>query len=266
MRFRRVVVLCCLLALVVLGGCVSVAPPGEEAPDDADAPDPEALFESTFVYGDDLEDVSGEKTIEISGGDEEVSETVRVYDRPYVHNYEEVIETTDPEREGYVFASTPSETWWYYPERSLAQRHEPDEPFESEAVRSDRADMADWKLEWYDLEYRGTEEIADRKAHVLEIDLREEAVEEGISVLLGGTEYVYALETVDAPDDIDVVEQTVWIDAEYDYPLQERRVFELGDGERYEMTERFESVSFNEGIDDETFEFEPPENVTVESR
>ncbi|WP_049925219.1 LolA family protein [Halopiger goleimassiliensis] len=259
MPSRRLAVLLGVVVLVGLAGCVALSP-------SSDDPDPEALFESTFVYSDDLEDVTGEQTIEITGGSETISETLRIYERPYVYDREEVLETTDPEREGHVFVSDPSGAWWYYPERSLVERHEASEPFDDDAVRSDRAEMAEWKRDWYDLEYQGTEEVAGREAHVLGVDLRSEAVKQGVSVLLGDTEYVYALETVEAPDEIDVVEQTIWIDAEYDYPLQERQVFEFGDGERYEMVERFETVSFNGDLDDELFEFEPPENVTVESR
>jgi len=51
---------------------------------------------------------------------------------------------------------------------------------------------------------------------------------------------------------------------EYDYPLKERVVFEEPNGERIVMTERFVSVAFNTGLEDETFAFEPPENATVE--
>lgn len=267
---RFVAVLGALAILVLLGGCIAFSPPASDEPDPDDPkpddPEPAALFKSTFVYGDDLEDVSGEMTIEITGGDETISETVRVHERPYVDYYEEVLETTEPEQDGAIFASNASGAWWYYPESSLAQHHEADEPFESEAVRSDRAEMAEMQLEWYDLEYRGVEEVADRETHVLDVDLNEESVENGVSVLIGSTEYIYALETVEAPDELNIVEQTVWVDDEYDYPLKERMVFESADGERYEMTERFETVSFNNGLDDETFEFEPPENATVESR
>jgi len=41
-------------------------------------------------------------------------------------------------------------------------------------------------------------------------------------------------------------------------------VFEEPNGERIVMTERFVSVAFNTGLEDETFAFEPPENATVE--
>ena len=267
---RFVAVLGVLAILVIFGGCVAFSPSASDDPEsdeiEPDEPEPAALFNSTFVYGDDLEDVSGEMTIEITGGDETVSETVRVHERPYVDYYEEVLETTESDQDGAIFASNASGAWWYYPESSLAQHHEADEPFESEAVRSDRAEMADMQLEWYDLEYLGTEMVADRETHAVDVDLKEEAVADGVSVLIGSTEYVYALETVEAPDELNIVEQTVWVDDEYDYPLKERMVFENTDGERYEMTERFETVSFNDGLEDETFEFEPPENATVESR
>ncbi|MDQ2052780.1 DUF2092 domain-containing protein [Natronolimnohabitans sp. A-GB9] len=259
MTARRTLVAVAVFAVVVLGGCVAVSPP-------ADDPDPETLFEAGFVHGDDLEAVSGEVTTEVIDGDRTISETVRVVERPYVDYRETVLETDDPYRQaGDVYVSNASVSWWYSPDSQWATYYEPDDSYENEAVRSDRADRAAELREWYDLDYQGTETIADRETYVLEVEARDEAVEEGLSVLVGDTEFVYALETVDREDDLDVLERIVWIDAEYEYPIKERLVYEGPDGDRYEMTERFESVSFEEDVDDETFAFEPPENVTVES-
>ena len=130
-------------------------------------------------------------------------------------------------------------------------------------MRTARADEADRQLEFYDLEYRGTETVADRETHVLDVTAKDEAVTDGLSVLVGDTEFVYALETVDPASELEVTEQTIWIDTEYEYPLKERVVAEGVDGEAYEFTERFETVTF-EDVDDGTFAFEPPANATVE--
>lgn len=146
----------------------------------------------------------------------------------------------------------------------MAQRFEPNESFDSDAVRSDRAEMANESLQQYDLEYQGTEEIADREAHVLAVEAKAEEVERGISLLVGDTEFVYALETDEVPEEPTIVEQQIWVDAEYDYPLKERLVYEGSNGERHEMVYEFETVSFNEGLDDETFTFEPPEGTVVQ--
>lgn len=257
MEPRRVAAVLGVLVLVLTSGCVAVAPPTNE-------PEPEALFESAFVYGEDLEDVTGEVTVTVNGSNGTSTERLRVAERPYVDYRDEVLESTASSRVGDQYVSNASTTWWYYPQSGMAQYIEQDEPFDSDAVRADRAERAAEYRQWYDLEYQGTEEIADREAHVLDVEAKEEAVERGISVLVGDTEYVYAVETVESPDDLTVVEQEIWIDTEYDYPLKERLVYEGPNGERHEMVYEFEAVSFNEGLDDETFTFEPPEDAVVQ--
>ena len=263
MQPRRFAALCCLLTLVVLGGCVGV-PSGEEAPSDTDDPDPEAVFEGAFVHSDDLEDVSGEMRSEVTDGNRSVVERVLMAERPYVDYRDEVLEASNPDRVGDVYVSNATTKWWYYPDVGIVQYTEFDEPFEDESVRESRAEMAAEQRELYDLEYRGTEEIADREAHVLDVEAKDEVVTEGLSVLVGDTEYVYALETIDPEDELTVVEQTIWVDAEFDYPLKEKLVFEGPEGTRHVMTEEFESVTFNSGLEDDRFAFEPPENATVE--
>ena len=254
---RRAAAVIGVLVLVLTSGCVAVAPPTNE-------PEPEAVFESAFVYGDNLEDVSGEVTVTVNGSNGTSTETLRVAERPYVDYRDEVLESTAPGRVGDQYISNASTTWWYYPQSEMAQRFEPAEPFDNDAVRADRAEQAAEYSQWYDLEYEGTEKVADREAHILDVEAKEEAVERGISVLVGDTEYVYAVETVEAPDDLTIVEQKIWIDTEYDYPLKERLVYEGPNGERHEMVHEFETVSFNEGIGDERFAFEPPEDTVVQ--
>lgn len=265
MASRRIVAVLCLLALLaLLGGCVALDSPSSDADEPEPDPDPEAVFEGAFVHSDDLEDVSGTVTTKVTDGNRTISETVRMNERPYVDYRDEVLEAPDPDREGDLYISNASGSWWYYPDRQLAQHFEADEPFNSTETRSARADEAERQRELYDLEYQGTERIADRETHVLDIEAKDEAIEEGISLLVGDTEYVYALETIDPEDELDVLEWTIWIDTEFDYPLKEELVYEGPDGEQHVMTEQFETVTFNDGLEDEVFAFEPPENTTVE--
>ena len=255
---RRVAVVLGVLVLVVTSGCVSVQAPSNE-------PEPEAVFEGAFVHSEDLEDVSGTVTVEVTDANGTITETLRVAERPYVEYRDEVINSSAPHRVGDRYVSNATITWWYYPNAGMAEYVEADEPFDSEAVRSDRADRAAELSDLYDLEYQGTEEIAGREAHVLDVEAKEEAVERGISVLVGDTEYVYAVDTIekDAREQLNITEQKIWIDAEYEYPLKERLVYEGPEGNRNVMVEEFETVSFNEGLDDEAFEFEPPEDAVV---
>ncbi|WP_226040958.1 DUF2092 domain-containing protein [Natrinema sp. DC36] len=266
---RFAAVLGIIVVGVLLSGCIafdapSSGPDNPDGPDDSDGPDPEAVFEGAFVHADDLEDVQGNRTSEVTNGSVTVTELVRVQERPYIDERTEVLDASDPAAKGNVYVSNASKNWFYFPDSQVAQYFKPDEPFDNERVRSDRAKMADQQLEKYDLEYQGTEQIAGRDAHVLDVEAKNETVEKGISAIIGDTKFVYALETSDPKDELQAVEQTLWIDTEYDYPLKERVVFEQPNGERIVMTEQFESVSFNTGLDDETFTFEPPENATVQ--
>ncbi|MFC6769204.1 LolA family protein [Natrinema soli] len=263
---RFAAVLGVIVVGVLLSGCVAFDAPSSDPndPDDSDGPDPEAVFEGAFVHADDLEDVQGNRTTKVTNDSVTVTELVRVQKRPYIDERTEVLDASDPAARGNTYVSNATMNWFYYPDSQVAQYFEPDEPFDSETVRSDRGEMAAEKVDKYDLEYQGTEQIAGRDAHVLDVEAKNETVERGISAIIGDTEYVYALETSDPKDELQAVEQTLWIDTEYDYPLKERVVFEEPDGERIVMTERFESVAFNTGLDDETFAFEPPENATVE--
>lgn len=264
MPSRRPVALLCLLAvLVLLAGCVALEPPGEEpsAPADDPAPAAETLFEQAFVHDDDLETVHGEVRIEVTDGEAAVTTRSRVAERPYVEYRSEVLESGDSDRVGDVFVSNATTTWWYDPDANVAERFVADDPFESEAVRDARAAEAERQLELYDLEYRGTEVVADRETHVLAVEAKNETVERGLSVLVGETEFVYALETADPDEELVVDEQTIWIDAEYGYPLQERLVVE-GE-ETYVLTERFETVTINGDLEDGVFAFEPPADAEV---
>ncbi|QLG47337.1 LolA family protein [Natrinema halophilum] len=262
---RYTVVLGALAIMVLLSGCSMVSVPSSGTDDggpDSD-PDPEVVFEGAYVHADELEDVQGVRTNNVTNGSESVIERVRVKQRPYVDERTKVLESPDPGRIGNVYVSNATENWFYYPNSSVAEYFAPEEPFTNEEVRSSRASMAEKQLENYSIEYRGTERVADRETHVLDVKAKNETVEKGISTIVGDTEYVFALETSNPAEDLRTVEQTLWIDTEYDYPLKEKVVFEQPNGERIVMTERFESVRFNTGLDDETFAFDPPENATV---
>ncbi|GAB3665142.1 LolA family protein [Halopiger thermotolerans] len=268
MTSRRFVALLGAVALLVaLGGCAVSVPTSDGSGAGAGTtsdPDPDALFESAFVHADDLEDLEGIRTVEMTAGNDTVSERVRVEKRPYTDERSEVLNASEPSVIGDRYVSNASMTWSYDPDAATAYRFEPAEPFDDEAIRSDRAAMAAEQRELYDLEYAGTARIANREAHVLEIEPKNETVERDVSVLVGNTEFVVPLETAPVETDLGVVEWSLWIDAEYDYPLKERLVYEGENGQRHELRMAYETVRFNVGLEDERFAFEPPENATVE--
>ena len=91
----------------------------------------------------------------------------------------------------------------------------------------------------YNMSYEGKEEIDGRTTHVVELTL-------------AGTGEPVANYT-----------QTLWLDAERYYPLQQRTAWIQG-GERTTITTTYRNVSFDPGIDDGVFEFDPPADTTVE--
>ncbi|MDS0474022.1 DUF2092 domain-containing protein [Natrinema sp. 1APR25-10V2] len=262
-NYRFAVVLALLVVSVPLSGCAALDTPSSDAEASGSEPDPEAVFEAAYVYGDDLEDVTGTRRNEVTNGSHTLSEVVQVYERPYVDQRTKVIDAPDPNQIGNLYVSNATKNWFYYPSAGVAQYFEPEKPFDDE-VRSSRAEMAAENLGKYDIEYNGTDRVAGRETHVLDVEAKNETVEKGISAIVGDTEYVYALETSNPRKGLRVVEQTLWIDTEYEYPLKERVVFKPAGEERIVMVEEFESVAFNSGLDDETFAFEPPANATVE--
>lgn len=263
MNARKFAVGFTLIALVVLSGCVSVLTTGGDELGRSNEPEPEAVFEGAFVHSDELEDLEGDRLTKMTTGNETVTELVHVEKRPYTDERSEVLEASDPTLIGNRYVSNATTNWEYDPDAQSAQYFEPAEPFDDDAIRSDRAEMAAEKLEMYDLEYTGTGRVADREAHVLAVEPKNETVEEGVAVLVGNTEFVVPLETADRGTDLDVIEWMIWIDTEYDYPLKETLIYEGANGERHEMTMAFETVTFNAGLGDETFAFDPPADTAV---
>lgn len=60
------------------------------------------------------------------------------------------------------------------------------------------------------------------------------------------------------------ITQTLWLDAEYYYPLKSHQTARLGN-DTYEVRMHLENVSFNVDLPGDAFSFDPPENATVET-
>ena len=60
-------------------------------------------------------------------------------------------------------------------------------------------------------------------------------------------------------------EQTLWVDTEYFFPLR-RHTEWIADGERRSRTVTYENVTFNPGLDDAVFEYDPPANAAVDRK
>ncbi|WP_162991499.1 LolA family protein [Halostella salina] len=94
----------------------------------------------------------------------------------------------------------------------------------------------------YDVTYLGTDTVDGRETHVVMLN----------GTLSGGNSSL-----------LTNVTQKLWIDAERYYPLKYDQRYWI-DGEQYRVRMTYSNVTFDPGLTDATFEFEPPENVTVE--
>ena len=93
-------------------------------------------------------------------------------------------------------------------------------------------------IEGYDVEYLGTERVGGRTAH----GFRMTAVTDAAVQL----------------------NRTVWLDAEYYYPLRTEQTVALGD-RTYDVSRHLENVSFNAGLPADTFDWSPPANASEET-
>ena len=74
----------------------------------------------------------------------------------------------------------------------------------------------------------------------------------------------YVLELSTAGDESGAFQQTVWVDTQRFFPLQ-RQTSWTEDGQRVAVTTVYEDVTFDPGLDDDTFSFDVPANASVET-
>lgn len=94
------------------------------------------------------------------------------------------------------------------------------------------------------------------------------ATNDSVAVSFEGTETVDGREayvlTVEPAGDSAAFEETLWVDRETFFPLQRQTSWTDG-GTPVSVTTTYENVSMNPGLDAETFRFDPPNDVTVET-
>jgi outer membrane lipoprotein-sorting protein len=93
-------------------------------------------------------------------------------------------------------------------------------------------------IEGFEVEYLGTQTVAGRTAHGFELTAVSEA----------------AL----------TANRTLWLDSEYFYPLKTRQRLSYGN-RTIEMTSRLETVTFGADLPTDAFDFDVPEDATVET-
>ncbi|WP_340100156.1 hypothetical protein [Salinibaculum salinum] len=88
---------------------------------------------------------------------------------------------------------------------------------------------------------------------------------EGTDTVAGREVYVISIRptaTADNATTLEEYKQTMHVDAEWFLPL-ETHIEWVSDDRRIESTTTYRNVTFEPGIDDDTFRFEPPENATI---
>lgn len=207
---------------------------------------------------DELEDLSGEQIAD------------RVADR-----HEEIEDIHGVQRMEVAGTNTTSEVWIKPPDK-----------YRAETVGTNGSTMttvANGTKTWMYNHESGTVTTTERTAasnqtfglgngaYVEKLLDRFEVESAGTGTVAGRDAYVVELTPSNETDRaIEYQELRIWIDAEYWYPLKYTMNAAVGDegtaasdNETVSSTVTFESVEFNTGVDDERFEFTPPEDAEV---
>jgi|GEM_PF-648350 len=240
LRWQHLVV---LIAIVGLAGCLGVLV-GSDEPE----PEPAPLLESAFEDSNASPSVTGERVTSISDGHDSSEYTDVITSDGLGGFHSELIDGENLERPVGHEVGVTNESWW-----SLDPETNDSTVFELDS--SENISILERDVESYDLEYVGTTMVANRTAHEITFDPKDEGVESGIGLQVGETNYMYPLETVEYPE-AELLEGTVWVDAERAYPLALEETYRDVDGGTIEFTMEYDSISFD-GTPDPTL-FEPP--------
>lgn len=263
-----------VVAVILLSAGLFVAFGGE-----GQADEPRPIGENATERYNAIDGVSATITTEFTGPNGSTRTVVEYRTRPGTDKYYERIVESETLGSREVF-SNGSVRWYYYPEdnevvrdtvepsnrstgerigelfdRINAKRGATDEERSEEGISPLPAVPAESTTSGpagneslrnetdYEVTYRGTDTVDGRETHVLHIE---------------GTIHNHSVE-------VSNYTQTVWVDAERYYPLRIRQRWDQA-GEHYEFRQRYTNVTFDPGLDDSAFEFEPPENATVLDR
>lgn len=240
-------------AIAAFAGCVAVPDGDEEASGDE-------LVEDAIETRIALTDLQARRQLTAETPDGTTTQTEAISRRPPAEKRRSVRRSDDGDPPAETVSVTNREVSWdYHPEENLVmKRHHPNR------VVADGPRLAlENLLADYDLTHDGTDTVDGRETH--RIDATPTAAAAGdtagrsIDLLVGETVYQIPLETVSETELEDAtISRTVWIDDEFSYPVKERDVVRDGDGDlRHRLTVTYEELAIDEGLDSETFVYEP---------
>ena len=215
--------------LVVAAGCAGVL--DEE-------PEPEEIVDRMEAHHDEIEEIHGVQTVEIETTHGVDRTTYEYWERPGEAYRYEVLDADQSsfDTEGDVTVRTEGTTYTYDASENTYYEFDVGE---SDGAGEDDLDEYETELienilDEYEVTLEGTETVADRSTYVIEA----------------------------APEDDDTLFEnaTLWIDQEHWYLIDYE--IEMGVmGETITTSVEHEEIAFNDGIDDERFEFDPPEDA-----
>lgn len=231
----------------------------------AEPPSSEELLETAVeTRTRDVRDLEARRRTTVETAGEPDVRVERIYQQPPVKTRREVRESdVSGYPPGAVSVRNRTTTWEYDPTAEMVlKRHHPNR------IVADRTRIVlEGLLDDYTLEYTGSEDIDGRSAHVVEASPKDDEVRVSINLTVGDEDYVLPLRELSDEEMADAeLTRKIWIDDTHRYPIRERNVVTL-DGEVYhDMDIRFEDLEINEGVDDDRFRFDPPDDADVIER
>lgn len=212
--------------LTVTAGCMALV---------GDDPDPEQIAEELDTRHDQIDDIQGIQVVTVETADGTERTVTEILERPPTESKQEVIETdSEWQSEGDVMVMSDGQVTSYDAAENTITEFEFDLGEDPEAMALATEEIVNQTLQDSEIEYEGTDTVADRS--------------------------VYVLELTDTETDQTT---TLSVDQEYWYPLETEMHMEFGDTQQT-ITMTYEEIAFNEGLADDAFEFEPPADATVE--
>ena len=210
--------------LTVTAGCAAAL---------GDDPDPERIADELEDRNEQIEDLQGQRVLTVETPNTTQRTVMTVAERPPEQSRQEVIEADSEWQSAGDVTVNDGETLYMY-DASENTVTEFNVSYDPESAGFASEELIANTLNESDVSYEGTDTVADREVHV-----------------------------IDLTDTETNRTTTVWVDTEFWYPLKYETTMERGD-QQLSTTMVFEEVAFNEGLDDGTFEFEPPADATVE--
>lgn len=233
-----------VLALVVVStGCVSV--PGSTEPTPAES------LESDIEAAEPPRSVTGTLTLSVTGDGQRTAYTGPVWLRDDGRSRI----GTDGDGE-FVRVDDGDRVWRYDADAGEGRVHD------SRSAKGLLAFKYAEQRRYFD-EYAVTEieetRVDGRAAYHVTFDPpTDETIERSVSVIVGETEFLLPLETAEKPTDRPADRVELWIERDRQFPVRFR-----AEGDGFTLSIEYSDLSFDDGIPDERFEFEPPDSATA---